>query len=299
MTNNEIIKEIQAKLTKASTDELTAILAILNKSKPVPKKRATNAWVEYLTVYKAKHPSQSHNEAMANALKEYKAKPPTPIVVAPKVKVQKPQKVHICSVCEAEFNNKSNLNRHMKVKHSEQQIKIDTSAYRGLVRTHAKRLETTKDEKVRADSAEKMRKADELLDRIHKATALLTNKPVTKAPSTKTQTPVVTKAKKAKLPKLLIDEINKAFLENNKFKLNLKAENITSCTKDDDGDGYIVNVTNLYNDKEHEDKIDQMILTKDQMGYNLDLMQEYFDKRKGVTAMSNIDSLFVYEIPEE
>ena len=46
------IAEIQLKLKNASAQQLSAILEILNK-KPEPKKRKSNALVEYLSIFKS------------------------------------------------------------------------------------------------------------------------------------------------------------------------------------------------------------------------------------------------------
>ena len=64
------LSEIQTKLENATPEQLNAILEILN-TKPapvVPKRRAINAWVEYLSAYKIKHPDEPHKIAMANTL---------------------------------------------------------------------------------------------------------------------------------------------------------------------------------------------------------------------------------------
>ncbi len=81
-----IITEIQSKLKNATPAQLTAILEILNKVETAivvaPKKRAPNAWIEYLSDYKIKHPEQKvHKEAMANALAEYKQLPKVQVYI--------------------------------------------------------------------------------------------------------------------------------------------------------------------------------------------------------------------------
>ena len=169
-----IITEIQSKLKNATPAQLTAILEILNKVEtPIvvaPKKRAPNAWVEYLSVYKLAHPDETHKVAMANALTLYK-KP----VVAVVEKKEKEKKVIKCAICDYMPANgcKSNLNRHMKTKHGRKQQMMADGKIKGLNRTHIKRAETSKNADVRAESAEKVKEAEALQAKLNKAIALL------------------------------------------------------------------------------------------------------------------------------
>ena len=145
------IAEIQLKLKKASAQQLNEILEILNK-KVEAKIRKPNPWVEYLSTYKTEHPELSHKKAMADALVAYKLKP---VVVVEKVK--KAPKVSECAVCGYVATCKSNLNRHVKVKHSKERVGIEQAAVRGLLRTNIIRADTHKDPKERAIAVEKVK----------------------------------------------------------------------------------------------------------------------------------------------
>ena len=168
------LSEIQTKIMTASPEQLNAILEILNKpvAPVVPKKRATNAWVEYLSAYKIKNPDETHKIAMANALKLYKAQPVVEVVE----KIKKEKKIIKCAICDYMPANgcKSNLNRHIKTKHGRKQQMMADGKIKGLNRTHKVRAETSKNVDVRAESAEKLKEAEALQAKLNKAIALLT-----------------------------------------------------------------------------------------------------------------------------
>jgi hypothetical protein len=283
------IAEITLKLNTASPEQLNAILEILNK-KPEPKKRKTNAWVEYLNTYKTEHPDETHKTAMANALKLYKDKPP---VVAVKVeKVKKAPKVSKCAVCDYVATCKSNLNRHIKVKHSKERVGLEQAKVRGLLRTNVIRAEKHKDPNERAIAVEKVKQATIMQERINKAIALLIPEAKTAVKKEATTKVIIKKQKQVKLPtKTLLQDINKMYLTDNDIELNITQDNITSITKDEKiPDKYIVETINL---NAGDEQIDQLTISSDDMGYDVHFMQKV-KMRGGKEVMSIIDSIFIY-----
>jgi formylmethanofuran dehydrogenase subunit E len=282
-----IITEIQSKLKNATPAQLTAILEIINKVEvPIviaPKKRAPNAWVEYLSTYKLSHPDETHKQAMVNALKLYKAKP----VVAVVEKKVKTCKVIECSICGFQPANKSNLNRHMKTAHTREKTMGTIVKVKGLVARYTKRVES-KNPEVKAEAVEKLKEAGMLKIRIAKALALLPSEPkkASEIQTKKTVTPP--KPKTATLPKTLIDDINKTYMSDNGVNLNITQKNIKSVTKDDNK--YTVDTVNV---NAEDEQIDQMIIISDDMGYDVYFMQKVKMKDKK-EVMSEIDSIFIY-----
>jgi hypothetical protein len=280
------IAEITMKLKTASPAQLNAILEILNKVEtPVvvaPKKRAENPWVIFLKEYKSKHPDEPHKIAMANALKIYTK----PVVAAVEKKGRKP-KVTECAICGFVPANKSNLNRHMKTAHTREKTLGTLAKVRALVARYTKRLES-KNADVRAEAAEKIKEADMLKIRVAKALALLPPEP--KIASEKQTKKIVTpkKPKEATLPKTLIADINKTYMSDNGVDLNITKGNIKSVSKIDDT--YTIHTSNLDADDE---QVDQIIITKQELGYDVYFLQEIQMKDKS-KKMSEIDSIFIY-----
>ena len=281
------LSEIQTKLQTATPEQLNAILEILN-TKPapvVPKKRATNAWVEYLSAYKIKHPDEPHKIAMANALTLYKK--PVVAVVEKKVKTPKVIECHICAFQPA---NKSNLNRHMKTAHTREKTMLTIAKVKGLEKRYTKRMES-KNPDVKAEAIEKIKEAEMLKARVVKALALLTPGQKISADIQTKKKEISKKPKSATLPKTLLDDINKIYQADNNIDLNITQHNVKSVSKLDDT--YTINTTNLMNLEECE-RIDQIIVTKQELGYDVCFLQE-IKMKNGDKKMSEIDSIFIYE----
>ena len=281
------LSEIQTKLKNASPEQLNAILEILN-TKPAPaapKKRSENAWVIYLKEYKSKHPDEPHKIAMANALTLYKK--PVVAVVEKKVKTPKVIECHICAFQPA---NKSNLNRHMKTAHTREKTMLTIAKVKGLEKRYTKRMES-KNPDVKAEAIEKIKEAEMLKTRVVKALALLT--PEQKIPADKQtkKKEISKKPKSATLPKTLLQDINKIYKDENDSDLSLTQANVKSVSKLDDT--YTIDTTLLY-DLNAAEQIDQIIVTKQEMGYDVYFLQE-IKMKNGDKKMSEIDSIFIYD----
>ena len=125
-----------------------------------------------------------------DALALYKLKP---VVVVQKIK--KPHKIAECAVCGYVATCKSNLNRHVAVKHSKERVGIEQAAVRGLLRTNIIRADTHKDPKERAIAVEKVKRATLMQERINKAIALLIPEPKISVKKEATQAVVIIKSK--------------------------------------------------------------------------------------------------------
>lgn len=171
------VTEITMKLKNATPAQLKAILEILNTVEaPIviaPKIRKANAWVVYLNQHKLDFPLESHVIAKANALKLYKELPVAPAAVVEK-KGRKP-KVTECAVCGFVPANKSNLNRHMKVKHTDK-LEADSAIIKAGFNRETKRIATTRDPKVREESTLKLIEIEKLKEKFRKTSTFMENK---------------------------------------------------------------------------------------------------------------------------
>ena len=99
------------------------------------------------------------------------------------------------------------------------------------------------------------------------------------------------KPKSVTLPKTLLQDINKIYKDQNDSDLSLTQANVKSVSKLDDT--YTIDTTLLY-DWNAAEQIDQIIVTKEELGYDVCFLQE-IKMKNGEKKMSEIDAMFIYE----
>ena len=99
------------------------------------------------------------------------------------------------------------------------------------------------------------------------------------------------KPKSVTLPKTLLQDINKIYKDQNDSDLSLTQANVKSVSKLDDT--YTIDTTLLY-DLNAAEQIDQIIVTKEELGYDVCFLQE-IKMKNGEKKMSEIDAMFIYE----
>ena len=274
--------KINAELNQTNEELLKAFKDITSKIDNIiyPKVQKTNIWVEKLKEYKRSHPGVTHKEAMIEVKKTYQK----PIKVAKRIKSN-----NECQFCQKQFNNKSNLNRHMNKVH-----KANNPKDALLVLAKAKGVEckfrrilkgVIKDPKERIEFEEKHKKAIKTrddADKIYKIAMKIIPIEVCNDVSNKVQE----KVKKTNKVKIFIKELNKAYEYANNNKLDLSDDNIVKSIKV--GDNIIITLKDMID--EDDEQIDQITIEKDDDGYNVSLQQKTYIKDK--ETMIDIDRFY-------
>ena len=176
------------------------------------------------------------------------------------------------------------MNKH----NNRNQLLLDLMQARGLIRTHRVRVEKSKNEEVRKASKiildTAIIKRDFCLKQLHR----LENDP---APKNTKSTKVSVKksvAKKASIPKGLIEATKSAYKTENESDLNLNKKTMLSVKKTDDGYSVKVNLT-----VDDDEQIDKIIFEQDEgIGYSVDLIQRV--DIKGKMTDIEYDRFFVH-----
>lgn len=302
MTKTQLIKDIANKLnSKLSTEKLQQIAAILGITTSQPKKvvtkkktttktttKRTSPWLEHVKQFKETHPNLSYREVLKQAKETY-----TKVGRKPRSEKQKKEKKiteHQCKFCEFKTTDKSNFNRHVKNKHSPNKLKLQLAKHRGLLNRHRTRATSSKNEDIRKESAEIVKTSEKAVREI-----VNTLKQLDQGTNSKSTTKKVTKkktaTKKKTIPKNiddLITRINKGYKDNTENDLSLSKAEITSYQKKDG------NITIGVKDLSVDDgeKIDAIVLTEHQQGYEATLMQEV--EFRGKTTLQEYEEFFVY-----
>jgi hypothetical protein len=178
--------------------------------------------------------------------------------------------------------DKSNFNKHVKLKHSDpDKLKIELGGVRGSLRRHKGRM-SSKNETVRAESTEAYEAACNMEEIIKDALRRMSGKGSKK------------RAKKsARLPTGMLEGIKKAFADKTEsMQIVLTKDMIQSVEKT--GEDMKLVLKDPYEIPEDEEEITYIELEKQDLGWEVRLMQTTKDEKRGLTFETEYDSSFIY-----